>query len=125
MVLLEDAHVATRIQLLSSDAWNEQWKLTNGQIDLAALERGMKILQPDLDRSQFHSRGLAQQQFDDGRKQHDNAGVEGEDPEGPVRFAGPKMHLLVAKTLHSIQQRTDRLLKFKRFGGRLHMQCNP
>jgi hypothetical protein len=65
------------------------------------------------------------EQFDDGWKQHDNAGVEGEDPEGPVRFAGPKMHLLVAKTLHSIQQRTDRLHEFKRFGGRLHMQCDP
>src|SRR5258705_7271335 len=80
MVLLEDAHVAARIQLLSADTWNEQWKLANGQIDLAALERRMKILQPDLDRSQFHSRGLAQQQFDHGWKQHNNPGAECEDP---------------------------------------------
>lgn len=124
MVLLENAHVPPRKQLLPADPRYQQRKLADREIDFACLQRGMKVLQAHLGSSHPYAGSIAQQQPDDGKEQHDNTGVERENTEGPIRCIRVEMELLVAQTLHSVEQRADRLLEFKRLGRRLHVQCH-
>ena len=55
MVLLKDAHMPPGKQLLPANAGNQQRKFADGEINLARLERGVKVLQIDLGGSQPHA----------------------------------------------------------------------
>jgi len=125
MLLLKDAHVLPRIQLLPADALHQRRKFADRQIDLAGLEGRVKILQTNLRRAQPNPGRCLQQQFDNCWKQDDDTGVEGEYPERPVRAVGPKAGLLVTKAQHAVEQCTDGLFELERLGGRLHLQRDP
>jgi hypothetical protein len=85
----------------------------------------VKVLQANLRSSQSHSRCRVQEQFHDDREQHDHTGVGGEHAERPGRLPGVEPDLFAAKALHAIEQRANRLLQFKRFRRRLHVQGDP
>ena len=122
MVLPKNAHVSTRKKLLPANPRNEQRKFSDREIDLARFQRKMEVLQVNLRSSQPHTGCRVQEQLHDSREQHDHAGVESEHPERSVRLAGVETGLFAAKALHAIQQRANRLLQFKRFRRRLHVQ---
>lgn len=79
-------------------------------------------MQIDLRSSQPHAWRRTQEQFHDGRQQHDYAGVEGEHAERPGRLTGVEIGLFAAKAMQTVEQRTNRLFQFKGLRRRLHMQ---
>ena len=122
VVLSKNAHVPARKQLLPANTGNQQRKFTDREINVTRFEREVKVLQVDLRRPQSYSGSRVQEALHHRREQHDHAGVESEHAERPIRLTRVETGLFAAKALHAIQQRANRLLQFKRFRRRLHVQ---
>jgi hypothetical protein len=106
------------------NSFYQQRKLADREIDFPGLQRGMKVLQAHLGRPHPDPGRIAQQQLDDGQQQHNDTGVERENTKRPTGCTGVEMDLLVAQTLHPVEQRADRPFELERLGGRLHVQCH-
>src|SRR6266567_3109547 len=85
----------------------------------------MKALQADLRSTQSHIWRRTQELLHDSWKQHNHAGVEGENAKHPGRLSWIEAGLFGAKPLHAVEKCADRLFQFEGLCRRLHVERHP
>jgi hypothetical protein len=122
VALPRDADVALDAERLAANLLGERCERAHGEVELARLEPGFKVLRVELQHLQPHIRGFLQQPVDQRRQKLEQAGIDHAEIEGAVGGSRVERDVLAAQRLHALEDRTHRRLQLQRLRRRLHPQ---